>query len=294
MRGTLAWTWGKGAFWALLALPVCSAPSWAEPPMVSQRLTYELNVGGFTAAEATVVVTLPTEPLPAGAPYRLQTTLETQGLAAMVVSFQSRSESKGQIYPPSQQPPLRALEHHTRNQWRDNPRRVDMVYPPLGSPPLEAAPSAITEPPDLDRDPVATSQTAGSLDPLSATLSLLLQAAAQDGPHQEDVSQVVFDGRRLYRLTLSPLTAAPVSSPAYQGPGWRAEITYERLGGRSSESFFKLSAKPLHARLDLAPAKALGLPYPVPLRVEADTLNFGGMVVILTAAAPHPAPSAQP
>jgi hypothetical protein len=258
-------------------------------------LCYALNVGGFQAAEAHVTLQLPPAPLPpAGGPYAIETRLETQGMAAMVVPFLSRTDSQGLLFPPSAPQALWPLAHHARTHWRDQTRRVDLIYPPSPNTPaaegLWPAPSVTATPLDSDRTPVATRETAGSLDPLAATMSLMVQTSARGKTGQGALSQLVFDGRRLYRLSLGSFQAADVSTPAYQGPGWRTEITYERLGGRSKESFFKLSDQPLTARLDLAPGPALGVPYPVPLRVEADTLNFGGLVILLTDASPLSAP----
>lgn len=294
-----------------------SAPSRPVATADSPSLHYSLHVGGFTAAQATIAVHLgdsvaaqamqppsdtpsPTRPQISrdgeqvqGVPYALDASMETVGVARMLVTFQSQSHSAGWVIPDGMangpSAGVHPIFHRVRNLWRDAPRSVDIRYAPSPA----VAPQSTARPHD-ERTPVSAQQTVGSMDPLSAVLALGLKAAALPTPFSAPVSQVVFDGRRLYQLRLEALRPAPIAAPAYKGPGWRGTVVYTRLGGRSTASFFKTTDAPQDADIQFAPGRAFGLPYPIPLRVSVDTLNFGGLVVRLDDVGSQPLPVTSP
>ncbi|GAB3439701.1 DUF3108 domain-containing protein [Insolitispirillum peregrinum] len=233
------------------------------------RLSYELNVGGMTAATAELRFT-PDGQGDSG--YHLMSDLRTVGLAAIVLPFTSRAESRGQQVGTQSLP----QQYRSDNVWRDIPRLVQLTYQP-GSPPARVT---VPTPAEEGRAPVSDDEASTSLDPLAATFALLHDQAAHPAS-----SQQVFDGRRLYRLGLKDCTARRIDLPVYKGDGWGCQITYRRLGGRADEVMFQLQGDEQQASLLLAPVGTFGSPVAVPLRVEVDTLNFGGLVVLLTSGA---------
>lgn len=248
------------ALWFAVAAPAGAAETVA--------LRYDLFASGLTVAEGSVRLTVDE-----GA-YALRTDLDTKGLAAMLVGFSSRARSEGRLTPDP-----RPRHHAVDNVWRGDDRHVDLRWPAADAPPVgEVAPPAAKD----DREPIPPAETVGALDPLSAIFSLV-RGLARDGA----ATVTVFDGRRLYRLSADERTPHAVEAPAYGGPGWRARLRYERLGGRSRDSFFADSHKPVEAILDLAPGPAFGLDEgtPVPVRVVVQTANFGALVALLRATA---------
>lgn len=233
------------------------------------RLSYELNVGGMTAATAELRF-IPDGQGDSG--YHLISDLRTVGLAAVVVPFTSRAESLGQQVGTQIIP----QQYQSDNLWRGVPRLVQLAYQPDSSPARVTVPTPAEE----GRTPVSDDDASTSLDPLAATFALLHDQAAHPAS-----SQLVFDGRRLYRLGLKDCTARRIDLPVYKGDGWGCQITYRRLGGRADEAMFQLQGDEQQASLLLAPVGTFGSPVAVPLRVEVDTLNFGGLVVLLTSGA---------
>lgn len=286
--------WRVGAVLAVAcaaASPVVSPAAFAcgptercPSPDVGTQLTkisYGFAVGGIEAATASLSLGLPPNLL-AGAPYRLQTTLQTSGLVAHVIQFQSQAASVGSTGSDGQ---IENTTHKVNNQWQGQPRRVLVTTDHGQTTSVEITPSAAED----EREPVALGETVGALDPLSAVLALM-ESAGKGSAGQ----QLVFDGRRLYRLSLTAPEPVVVDSPAYHGSGFKATLRYLRLGGRSAESFFRLGEGEQQAEVFLAPAEVFAAPVPVPVRVEVDTQNFGGLVVLATEkmiAPPLPAPA---
>lgn len=231
-------------------------------------LTYQVRLGGFDVAQAEVAIDLPES---AGdGPYRARSVVVADGLLGVFTSFTSASDAAGTFAGSMAEPEA----FRTDSTWRGESRVAALTWTDAGPPLTE-----VTPPPAADeREPVPPHLTVGSLDPLSAVLQLV--SAGPDGGAQP---VTVFDGRRLYGLSVEDMTERPVAVQVYDGPGWRAEIRYRRLGGASRkwDSRAELTVDAL-----LAPGDAVGLPVPVPVRIIVPMQSFGSLVVELVAARP--------
>lgn len=248
----------------LLAAPLPAAAADAV-------LTYGFRLGGFDVARADVTLDLP-ESAGQGS-YRVRSTLLADGVVGMVTSFTSTSDARGRLAAAEAVPQA----FRTDSTWRGEDRVAALTWSDAGP-----YPEALVQPPPEadEREPVPRRLTAGSLDPLSALLQLLADAA-DDGTVEAPVT--VYDGRRLYRLSVEELTEEIIETPLHAGTGWRAGIRYDQLGGASRkwESRDEVAAEAL-----LAPGAGFGLPIPVPLRIVVPMRTMGALVVELVAARP--------
>lgn len=256
---------------AAAVLPVAAALAATEPQRAA--LSYDINLGGFSVAQAELLVTLG----PQG--YQVESRLVTVGLAGRLVDFTTQAQSVGVWEPDGPQP----TRHRSDTLWRGSQRVVELVYDRPESPPrTEVHPPPAAE----DREPVPEQARAGTMDPMSGILALMNTAARQAGnaaaPPGEDPVPV-FDGRRLYTLALGSIGPSAVSVQGYEGNGWRAVVHYERKHGKSrSTTMFRRDTGTGSAEMLLAPGGEFGLPLPVPARVEVATRTMGGLVVLLT------------
>lgn len=252
----------------VLVLGVAATAARATAP-ADAVLSYELMLGGFTIGTAEVHIDVPEG---ADGPYSLAADLRTEGLLNTFTGFEARGETSGRVAAGLPLPEL----HESRSTWRNEPRRVGLTFNGADTPPA----AEVVPPPDADeREPVAPSDTAGSVDPLSGVLHLV-SGAARGGA----VAPVtVFDGRRLYSLALGDGAPASVETRAWSGEAWRADLHYERLGGASRRHD---SRKTIDGTVYLASGAAFDLPVAVPLRIVVPTPGLGALVVELTAARP--------
>lgn len=236
----------------------------AAAPSLSASFT--IHVGGLGEASSLVVARIEENA------YSLSSMVEAQGLAWMLTGFISHAESAGGRGGPE----LHPVMHKARNRWNGESRRIDSAYAEDGKVRTTAVPDAESD----DRDPVPSQQTAGTLDPLSAGLALVLAL-----PEGRDRLIAVYDGRRRYDLHMHDIRPERVSTPLYSGPGWVAQVTLTRLAGFSRSPFFPRSTEPMTATLKFAPGTGWGLPFPVPLAIETPTDNFGTAIISLSALA---------
>ncbi len=236
-------------------------------------LTYQVRLGGFDVAEGEVALDLP-EGSGDGA-YRLRSSITAGGLLGTFTAFTSESGSTGRLDQGAATPQA----FRTDSTWRGEARLAALTW----APDVTLPPRAVVQPPPEadERDPIPPRLTEGSLDPLSAVLHLVT-AVARDGGAGQPIT--VYDGRRLYRLSVGALDAAKVEAAAFNGAGWRADVRYETLGGGSRK--WKNTRREVAADVLLAPGAAFGLEVPVPLRVTVPTPGLGALVVELTAARP--------
>ncbi|SOD89642.1 DUF3108 domain-containing protein [Caenispirillum bisanense] len=253
-------------------------------------LTYQFRLGGFDVARADLAVDLPEA---AGGAYSMTSDLVADGLLGTFTSFTSRSAAAGTLG----EADGRAEPHSFRSDstWRGEQRTAVLSWQ---TPPLPEA--RVEPPPDPDeREPVPPHLTEGSVDPLSALLTLIAAATgdaasgatgdAASGATGDAASGVagepvtVYDGRRLYRLTVAGFAPAAVSAGGFAGEGWRADVRYETLAGTSRRWN---SRKEVTADVLLAPGETFGLDVPVPVRIIVPVKTLGALVVELAGARP--------
>lgn len=261
------------------ALLAAAGPARAAADTV---LTYQFRLGGFDVARADLAVDLPEA---AGGAYSMTSDLVADGLLGTFTSFTSRSAAAGTLG----EIDGRAAPHTFRSDstWRGEQRTAVLSWQTAPLPEARVEP-----PPDPDeREPVPPHLTEGSVDPLSALLTLIAAATADAAsgvagdaasePTAEPVT--VYDGRRLYRLTVNDFAPAAVTAGGFAGEGWRADVRYETLAGTSRRWN---SRKEVTADVLLAPGEAFGLDMPVPVRIVVPVQTLGALVVELAGARP--------
>jgi hypothetical protein len=228
------------------------------------RLSYDAYVGPFYVVSAEAELRLD------GDRYRVVTRAQSEGLAGVLFSWQSEARSEGRFAGRRLQP----RSHEMDGQWSGEARQVRLSYDGAG--PIAAQ---ILPPPDLsERDPVPAALTADTVDPLSATLDVLLGIA---GGARCEGEYRVFDGRRRYDMLVSPGASADlprVHSSVYAGPAQRCEFRIRRIAGFMKKQG-KLGRQVTEPVLYVA-SPMPGVP-PVPVRFTAET-GFGDLRIHLT------------
>jgi hypothetical protein len=178
--GTLAWHGGWiGA--AALAFLVASAGAPAGASAASVDLEYDAFVLGFPA------VTFDFRLDQSEAVYHVEGTIHTNGVADLVVSYRLQTHTDGRVVAGSLQP----IEQANQSKRNGVERLVRLDYD--GG----AVRAHVTPPFEKMLPP---EQTAGTLDPASATLAAG-RALAATGRCDQRIK--VFDGRRRYDLVLT-------------------------------------------------------------------------------------------
>jgi hypothetical protein len=228
------------------------------------RLSYDAYLGPFYVVSATVALRLD------GESYRVVTSAQSEGIAALFFSWQSEARSEGRRDAMGLRPSL----HEVVGEWRGENRLVRLSYDGQG--PIDFR---VDPPPDgTERDPVPPNLTAGTVDPLSGTLAVLLRIAG-GGRCEGEIP--IFDGRRRYDMIVRP--GAPSILPAthssiFSGPAERCEFQLRRIAGfwKKPGRFGRRVTDPV-----LWVASPLdGVP-PVPVRFTAET-GFGDLRIHLT------------
>lgn len=249
-------------------------------------MTYDIHLGGMNVAQANMILSLDK------GEYTMDSDVRTRGLAATLTGYSTTARSVGSLM--VRDGTARPRTHISNSTWRGKDRSVDIAYGPIDSPPRIAV---SPEPVEDEREPVPEAARAGTVDPMSGALILMLNAATQattnaDTDTPSALPVPIFDGRRLYSLAVGDMTPRQVRSDAYVGAGWEAVMTYERQGGASSRrSMFSRDGdrKTGEATVHLAPGAQFGLPMPVPVRIQVDTESFGSLIVSLSGAERHTA-----
>jgi hypothetical protein len=236
------------------------------------RLSYDAYLGPFYVVSAEAELRL------AGDRYRVVTRARSEGIASMLFSWQSEARSEGmragrQLLP---------LRHEVDGEWRGELRQIRLSYADAYAGPDDAVrPIDFQVKPPVDtaeRDPVPAALTVGTVDPLSATLSVLLRIA---GGGRCEGQLAVFDGRRRYDMIVRP--GAPAVLPAvhssiFSGAAQRCDFELRRIAGfwKKDSRFGRRVTDPV-----LWVASPLdGVP-PVPVRFTAET-GFGDLRIHLT------------
>lgn len=235
----------------------------AGRPALAERLSlvYEFHSGGFSVGSITVDLTI------ADGRYRMATMLQTTGIIGFLTGFVSAAETEGRIGGGAALPSI----HRVDNLWRGDKRWARALY---GSkvPTFEVAPPAAAD----NRPEVPAEQTADTIDPLSAALTLAMAGAdAQAGRLIP-----VYDGRRRYDLMVQALAPDQLHEQTYQGPAVRLDVRWTRNGGFAKPSLFMPSTLPDSGTIWVAPPRPESLALPLPVRIESDS-PFGVTVIRL-------------
>ena len=214
---------------------------------VGQRveLTYDIYLSGVRSGSVNVSANLKRDQ------YEIRAMTRSRGPVDTVIGFRSDALTKGACVDGDP----KALSHSADNVWRGEERWVRTSFKSDGFIDSETMPDAAGD----DREPVEPKERAGSTDPISAALILALQskhATPCTGDHR------VFDGRRLYRLTLTP-----TNEKTDRDAGEECFLTYTRLGGRSANPWWPTRNTPRRARVHYH-QMIDGFP-PIPTRVSS-------------------------
>lgn len=228
------------------------------------RLSYDVYVGLFYVVAADAELRISADH------YDVVTHARSKGLAALFFSWQSEARSEGRRANGRLLPRL----HKVTGKWKGEGRRVRVTYDGPGRIEFEVVPPSD----GAERDPVPRPLTVGTVDPLSATLSVLLRIA---GGGNCDGEFPVFDGRRRYDMIMRAGASAKLSalhSSVFAGPAQRCDIKLRRIAG-----FWKKPSR--FGRQTTDPVLWVARPFdgvpPVPVRFTAET-GFGDLRIHLT------------
>jgi len=150
--------------------------------------------------------------------YRATAEMKTVGIAGLLFPWRASASSKGRQVDGNLQP----ITHRASGEYRGQQRSVAIDYGDMGS-----VMAAIHPPPEGDyRDAVPVTMQQATIDPLTATLSVLRSECRG--------AVRVFDGRRRYDLRLSDLGEAEVATSrglAYAGRARRCRGEISPLAG---------------------------------------------------------------
>jgi len=260
-------TWFRAVCVAATGLFCGPATAFADDG-ATVRLSYDAYLGPLYVVSAEAELRLE------GDRYRVATRAQSEGLADLFFSWRSEARSEGMMAGRR----LLPMRHVVKVYWRGEPRQIRLTYnePGAAARPIDF----LVEPPidTAERDPVPPGLTVGTVDPLSATLSVLL-GIASGGRCEGQLP--VFDGRRRYDMIVRP--GAPEVLPAihssvFAGPAQRCDFELRRVAGfwKRPSRFGQRVTDPV-----LWVASPLdGVP-PLPVRFTAST-GFGDLRIHLT------------
>ena len=251
----------------LLALGLLAGPA-AAAAGPKLALDYRVYFGGIHVLSYQARVSL------GEAAYSAEVEARTAGFIERFFPFTLEAEAAGL----SAGADLSPRRFWVANNWRENQRRVEIDYPADGTPVALVVPSAEED----DRDPVPDDQRRGTLDPISAVLSIVA-ALARTG--NCDAQVPVFDGRRRYDVITEHLGEVDlkVSDLApFGGPATRCGVMLEVLGGawKKSGRRWREAGRPV-VEVFVAPVLA-GAPA-VPVRIHAQN-KLGALRIHLVSA----------
>lgn len=250
----------------LYAALVFAGPAVAADDTV--RLAYDAYLGPFYVLSAEADLDL------SGDRYKVVTRAKSQGVASWFFEWRSEARTEGDLSAGKLQP----NRHEVDGQWRGEIRKVRLAYPDsFGQ--GEPVKFDVSPRPDGDeRDPVPPPLTKDTIDPLSATLTMLMKLA--QGERCEGAFRV-FDGRRRYDMAVSSggKTVLPqIHSSVFAGAAQSCNFQLKRIVG-----FWKKRDEEPRRRVTeptLWVASPMTTVPPVPVRFTADT-GFGELRVHL-------------
>lgn len=251
------------------ALLLSAGPTVAAAAPERLKLTYALYVGGLSAMEGAVELTL----APGG--YEVNLEAETKGLVGWLTEWRTRSSSRGA----RRDGEVTAVEHQSHNQWRGQPRSVALRYDAARSVSVTAAPDPSAD----DRDPISPDLLRATLDPLSGFLAVMEGLRRGEGCGR---TIAAFDGRRRFDMRFRDLGAQtlPVGGySSFDGKAQRCAVDYVAIAGykRSPErNMFWRNAGGARPPVEVWFAEVTPGGAPAPVRMETDT-PFGAVVAHL-------------
>lgn len=243
---------GPGVTFAAEA-PACGG-GLAWPGESHLDLKYEIFLSGIRVGSIDVTAAL--------APQTYSITAETRSRGPIdpLIHFRSRATTRGHCSPVGPA----AETHNADNMWRGEERWVRAAFLPDGTVDAKTQPDAKGD----KREPVPRPEQTGATDPITAGLVVALSAGGMPesgGAVACNSAQKVFDGRRLYELTLSRDEAWPGDTRKKDGPDAVCKLSYLRLGGRSADPWWPAKDEPRDAKVEYRQLTP-GLP-PLPTRV---------------------------
>ncbi len=236
------------------------------------KAVYEIYVGGFQVARADLDVDL----------YRdcfdVRLAAEPDGLVSFIADFKLISWAGGCSNGVGVEPSSYSSDYFKNGRKK---RWVRVNYSGRDLPRVQAEPEAGED----DRDQVPGDLRAGSLDPLTGIFGII-EAVTREGRCSGE--RPVYDGRRLFKLTLQHVGTAelkPSRYAAYAGPAIECVVSVAKVAGFKSNEIRKKHF-PEKVRVFLAEAVE-GAPL-LPVRLEAD-YRFGKMRMHAARIVPHPA-----
>jgi hypothetical protein len=228
------------------------------------RLSYDAYIGLLYVVSAEAELRL------SGDTYDVVTRAKSEGIASLLFAWQSKARSTGSRADGRLVPRL----HEVNGKWSGEGRKVRLSYDGPGQIDFKVSPPSD----GTERDAVPPRLTVGTVDPLSATLTMLLHLA---GGGRCEGEFPVFDGRRRYDMVVrsgAPATLPAVHSSVFAGPAQRCDVQLRRIAGfwKKPSRFGRRVTDPtlwVASPLD-------GVP-PVPVRFTAAT-GFGELHIHLT------------
>lgn len=266
MLGLLA----RGAAAVLAATFTLVPPSLAA---TATKLRYDVWSGGARVLEVTLVLRQDEER------YRVDLDALLVGVPSWFTDYRLVAEAEGRLGE-SGPAPIIYRQEETFNP-KKQPKWLQLVYNGEGLPSVttDGDPASIGK----GRGRITEAQKLGSQDPLSAVLSLLLQAAGSGGC--EGLKAPVYDGKRRFDLATKALGEDEVRPgfSIYAGPARVCGIQFQPVAG------YRLDGKDRHMPQDVKVFIAtLGedLP-PVPVRIESE-VEYGAVMVHLVGITAQP------
>ena len=240
-------------------------------------LDYHVYAGGFHALSLETRVSLGPEA------YAVKFKARSDGFLDSLLGFTLDAEAIGRAAAAG----LTPLAFRTANRWRSSGERlVEMTYGEDGLPETRTEPPAEAD----DRDPVPDSLRRGTLDPITAMLSLV-HGLARDGRCAGRVP--VFDGRRRFDLAARDLgeqDLAPSGVARFAGLARRCRVTFEPVTGFWRDERWE---RPKTSDIEVFLASVVPGGPPVPVRLEAQNA-FGAVRIHLVSAGPAEQEQAPP
>lgn len=236
----------------------------AEPPVLASYTAY---FSGFSVATLDAALRLEAER------YRLAALMRTTGVLAAFVRGEQTAEVEGVVQADSGVG-LAPARYAMEGRWRDRLRRIAMRWLG-GEPEVLALIPANTE----EREPVPTELQRGTIDTMTAIVSLL-RRVTETGRCEGEAA--LFDGRR--RTDVSARTEGEDTLHAHRwgifaGPALRCTVEGRQVAGFWSGQSRDEAGTPRTATAWLARPEP-GMPL-IPVRIEAET-GWGPVYIHLT------------
>lgn len=232
---------------------------------------YAIYIGGFQVAKADLRVGLRADC------FDIRLSAEPQGIVSYFSTFKLESQADvcngGEGVVPAS---------YRSDYYKEGRKKRWVVLDYVGRSPV-----AVRVKPEAAKDrraAVPAELRVGSLDPISASVAII-EALAREGRCTGE--RPVYDGRRLFRLTLQHVGTKDIGHSryaAYAGPATECLVKVETIAGFKKNEIRKKHF-PEQIRIFLAEA-APGTPV-LPVRMEAD-YRFGQIRIHASTIQPHP------